>query len=171
MLSLQHNECLAHFHIDYSAHSRRCSELGLVLERCPIRDFDPEDMRRQLPQAVRLLAHLLADEHRVYVHCTAGIGRSALVVLGYFTFVVGQSPEAAIGMIHERRNCVSPNWEAYHGCREDLARSHKERIAERAYGYSQSPFHKDVATDWNRAEVEVLREALTERNGDSTPGL
>ncbi len=51
MLSLQHNECLAHFHIDYSAHSRRCSELGLVLERCPIRDFDPEDMRRQLPHA------------------------------------------------------------------------------------------------------------------------
>ena len=45
------------------------------------------------------------------------------------------------------------------------------RIAERAYGYSQRQLHKDAATDWNRAEVEVLREALTERNGDSTRGL
>jgi hypothetical protein len=161
MLSLQHDACLAEFSIDFDAHARRCRELGIVLERYPIRDFDPQDMRVRLPGAVRLLAGLLADGHRLYVHCTAGIGRSTLVVLGYLTFVEGHSPDHAIGLIQGRRGCcVWPNWEAYYGCRDDLIRCHREAIAERAYAYYQAGVHGDPARDWRRAEVAVLREAL-----------
>ena len=40
-----------------------------------------------LPEAVRLLHLLLANGKRVYVHCTAGINRATLTVVGYLTFV------------------------------------------------------------------------------------
>lgn len=51
--------------------------------RHPIRDFDYEDLRRQLPKAVNLLSTLLKRGHRVYVHCTAGMNRSPTVVIAY----------------------------------------------------------------------------------------
>jgi hypothetical protein len=160
MLSLQHDACLAEFGIDFDAHARRCHELGIVLRRYPIRDFDPQDMRLRLPGAVAALTGLLADGHRVYVHCTAGIGRSALAVLGYLTFVEGRSPDQAMGLIRGRRGCVWPNWEAYYGCRDDLIRCHREAIAERAYAYYQAGVDGDPVRDWRRAEAEVLREAV-----------
>jgi len=84
------------------------------------------------------------------------------------TFVAGQSPQAAIGLIRQRRSGVSPNWEAYYGCRDDLVRCHKERIAERAYRYYQRLVHGDATKDWQCAEAEVLRETLTAGNMDST---
>lgn len=40
-----------------------------------------------LPEAVRLLHVLTARGKRVYVHCTAGINRATLTVVGYLTFV------------------------------------------------------------------------------------
>ena len=60
VLSLQHDECLEYWDIDYAEMLRAGSELGLVLVRCPIRDFDVPDMRRRLPDAVRALDHLQA---------------------------------------------------------------------------------------------------------------
>lgn len=40
-----------------------------------------------LPEAVRMLHLLLSMGKRVYVHCTAGINRATLTVVGYLTFV------------------------------------------------------------------------------------
>ena len=41
-----------------------------------------------LPEAVRMLYALKhALGKRVYVHCTAGINRATLTVVGYLTFV------------------------------------------------------------------------------------
>lgn len=113
MLSVQHDECLRQFSIDYPAFVRHGKRLGLVMRRCPIRDFDPPDMRRNLPTAVRMLAGLMASGHRVYVHCTAGIGRGALVILGYLVFIEGRAPEEAAELIRRCRACVAPNWEAF----------------------------------------------------------
>ena len=57
------------------------------MTRVPIRDFDHGDQALMLPEAVRILALLTAMNFKVYVHCTAGINRATLTVLGYFTFV------------------------------------------------------------------------------------
>lgn len=51
--------------------------------RHPIRDFDFEDLRRQLPDATAILHNLLRQGHRAYVHCTAGMNRSPTVVIAY----------------------------------------------------------------------------------------
>ena len=49
-----------------------------------------------LPEAVRMLYALKhALGKRVYVHCTAGINRATLTVVGYLTFVQVCSPAAA----------------------------------------------------------------------------
>ena len=82
LLSLQHNDCLAYWHIDYTEMLRTGETLGLTMLRCPIRDFDIPDMRRRLPDAITMLAHLRDQGHQTYVHCTAGLGRAPLTVLG-----------------------------------------------------------------------------------------
>ncbi len=56
MLSLQHEDCLAYWHIDLAKLRATAATLGLVLVRQPIRDLDIEDMRRQLPLAIAQLA-------------------------------------------------------------------------------------------------------------------
>lgn len=99
LLSVQHDECLEKLGIDYAAHVRHGRRLGLTMERRPLRDFDPADQRRGLPAAVRGLHGLLRQGHRVYVHCTAGLNRSPLVVLAYLTLVEGIGLEEAMTLL------------------------------------------------------------------------
>ena len=96
ILSLQHDECLMRMNIDYAIHERHGQALGLIMARCPIRDFDPEDQRFRLPAAVNLLRDLLQAGHRVYVHCTLGINRAPTVVLAYLTVIEGLTIEPGL---------------------------------------------------------------------------
>jgi atypical dual specificity phosphatase len=161
ILSLQHDECLEQHEIDYPRHVRHGRALGLRMERCPLRDFDPADQRRGLPAAVQMLHSLLRQGHRVYVHCTAGVNRSSLVVLTYLTLVEGLSPEDAMMLMLRARPEVCPTWEAYYGCRQDLTAQHETRIRQRAFELSQRRPEQDALDHWLRAEREIWREALT----------
>jgi hypothetical protein len=163
VLSVQHDECLAYWGIDYARLQDRATALGLILVRCPIRDFDIADMRQQLPAAISALASLQARGHRTYVHCTAGLGRSPLVVLAYLILVQKQDPEEAISMILSSRSDAVPAWEAYHGCRYDLVERHRQAIARRAYELYQQGVNTGADADWQQAESEVLRNALLAR--------
>lgn len=162
LLSLQHDDCLRYWDIDYSQIYHAATQRGLAMERCPIKDFNVPDMRRQLPAAIRLLADMIARDHRVYVHCTAGLGRSAVVVLSYLVFVEGYSAQDAIDCILQGRPGSVPAWEAYHGCREDLSRQHRPAIERRAYELYQRGAHDNAYGDWLQAESEILRAVLTE---------
>ena len=163
LLSLQHDDCLKYWGIDYPQMQNKAAEIGLTLARRPIRDFDITDMRRQLPSAVSGLAALLAQGHRTYVHCTAGLGRSPLVVLGYLTLVDGRDPEEAIAMILDSRTGAVPAWEAYRGCRYDLVEANRNKIEQRAYELYEQGINDDMQTDWRQAEREVLRNVLSGR--------
>jgi len=131
------------------------------MERCPIRDFDVSDMRRRLPEAVSMLAKMLGQANRVYVHCTAGIGRAPLTVLGYLTLVDTYSPEEAIQLIQRARPEAMPSWEAYYGCWEDLNARYRQAIEKRAHEIYKAGEHKKPSADWRQAEAEVLRSVLT----------
>ena len=128
VLSLQHDDCLAYWGINYDMIYRTGRGLGLTMQRCPIRDFDVPDIRRHLPTAISMLANMVAHGHRVYVHCTAGMGRAPVVVLGYLTLVERYSPDEAIRLILEGRPGSVPAWEAYYGCCEDLVARHRKAI-------------------------------------------
>ncbi len=160
VLSLQHDDCLAYWQIDPGRLLRKAAELGLIVARCPIRDFDIVDMRRKLPRAIATLADLLAKGHRTYVHCTAGLGRSPLVVLAYLILVENRDPEEAIATILAARSGAVPAWEAYRGCRRDLAKSHRSAIEMRAYELYEQGVNKSADADWRQAESEVLRSLL-----------
>jgi hypothetical protein len=163
VLSLQHDDCLAYWDIDYAEIRTHGEKLGLRMARSPMRDFDIPDQRRNLGQAVRVLAALQSQRHRTYVHCTAGLGRAPLTVLSYLVWVEGLSPEQAIGLIHRGRPDAVPAWEAHHGCRADLVERHRPRIEERAYALSQARItgHSDPEDDWRQAGIEVIRSVLT----------
>lgn len=163
LLSLQHDDCLAYWEIDFEQIQEAAAGLGLALARCPIRDFDIADMRRQLPSAMSALAMLQAEGHRTYVHCTAGLGRAALVVLGYLVLVEGRDPEDAISLILAARADAVPAWEAFHGCRADLAARHRRSIEKRAYELYEQGANADAHSDWHQAEADVLQTVLSGR--------
>ncbi len=162
VLSLQHGDCLAYWDIDHAAIQHMGGELGLWMERCPIRDFDVPDMRRHLPDAIQFLTAMIQQDFRVYVHCTAGIGRAPLTVLGYLALVEGIAPEAALRRIRAGRPEAAPPWEAFEGCRRDLADRYREAIGRLAYTFYEQGTHGDARTDWIQAEKQILRAVLSQ---------
>lgn len=160
LLSVQHDDCLQHFGIDYDQHTAHGGRAGLAMVRAPMRDFDPSDQRRRLPKAVRALVDLLSAGHRVYVHCTAGINRAPLTVLGYLTFSEGQSVDEAIEVIRSGRRHAAPYWDAYWACRQDLVEQHRERIERRAWQLHGENVQADAMSNWCQAEREVVRDAV-----------
>jgi hypothetical protein len=161
VLSLQHDECLAHYGIDFPQMSREGKLLGLAMERCPIRDFDPRETRKLLPDAVRTLASLQGQGHRTYVHCTAGISRAPLTVFGYLALVSGVAESTARKMIMDGRPGAVPYWEAYEGARADLKARHREAIEQRASELEGPGLSNGRAQTMDRAEAQILREVLS----------
>lgn len=54
------------------------------------RDFDPESLRSILPEAVSLLEWAIEEgKGRVYVHCTAGLGRAPAAAIAYMFWFQG----------------------------------------------------------------------------------
>ena len=70
-----------------------------------MRDFDPDDLRRQLPKCVEVLDELLRQGHTVYVHCNMGINRSPSIVIAYLHWVQGWDLEKAADNVMECRSC------------------------------------------------------------------
>ncbi|MGB5064238.1 MAG: dual specificity protein phosphatase family protein [Candidatus Competibacter sp.] len=160
VLSLQHDECLEKLEIDYPRLARHGRAQGLLMERSPMRDFDPEDQRRWLPVAVRVLHGLLSQGHRVYLHCTAGVNRSSLAAVAYLTWIEGQAPDEAMALLQRARPEVSPYWDAYEGCRRDLIAPHAHRIRQRAAELSRQDPVQSAEAHRSRAEREVIRTVL-----------
>src|SRR5262249_44217209 len=90
------------------AHYRACR---IELTRIPVRDFDPVDLREKLHECVRVLDSLLRAGHLVYLHCTAGTGRSPAVAIAYLHRCWGWNLDIAAAYIKARRPS-SPNLEA-----------------------------------------------------------
>lgn len=165
ILSLQHDECLAHFGIDYEQHRVHGRRLCLEMARSPMLDFNPGEQRQRLPAAVNRLWDLITDRHRIYVHCTAGMGRSALTVLGYLTFIEGYTPDEAIRLLKSKRPGVIPCLEAYEGCRADLLNPRHDDVKRQAWiTYCDRCARQQAGSaegDWYRAENVVLRAAVS----------
>jgi Dual specificity phosphatase, catalytic domain len=166
VLSLQHDDCLSYWGVDYAAMHQSGESLGLTMARCPIRDFDVGDMRKRLPVAVSMLADMLGHGHRVYVHCTAGMGRAPTAVLGYLSLVEGHSTDDSIRIILKGRPEAVPAWEAYYGCIEDLVDRCRQAIERRAYALYQRGVHNSPSADWYQAQAEILRSRLTHQTAE-----
>ena len=121
VLNLQTDDDMRHFNLDWNSLQARYLASGIELWRVPVRDFDTEDLREKLPECVRLLNHLLGAGHSVYVHCSAGAGRSPTVVAAYLHWRCGRDLDEAVTFLKRCRPC-SPNVEAIRLARPWLAR-------------------------------------------------
>lgn len=111
VLSLQTDEDIGALELDWSRLQTRYRQVGIVLRRIPVRDFDPHDLQQKLPPCVLALGQLLQAGHTVYVHCTAGAGRSPNVVIAYLHWVKGWDLGRATDHVCRCRPCA-PNWDA-----------------------------------------------------------
>ena len=96
-------------------------------------DFDRLDQAKMLPEAVRKLAAFQAMGKRTYVHCTAGINRASLTVVGYLTFVKQFDLEAALDAVRTSRPQANPYVVSWEIARARLLANKTEDI----YLYSQ----------------------------------
>jgi hypothetical protein len=167
MLSLQHDDCLAYWGIDYAAMVAAGKRCGMTMRRCPMRDFDIEDQRRRLAAAIAVLNRLQRRGHRTYVHCTAGLGRSPLTVLGYLTFVQGMPVAQALESIRRVRPGSVPSLEALYGCRDALLQDRHEPVTDRAYALYLRGVPGPAERHWHLAQQQLLQELFSQAEDET----
>lgn len=164
ILSLQSDLCLDALHIDWPALRRHAVRTGLLYTRVAVRDFDHNDQALMLPEAVRMLHALLSMGRTVYVHCTAGINRATLTVVGYLTFVQGMQLHEAVGMVKTSRPQAHPYIDCWKTVRSRLVASRAEEVmhlAESLFNERKaSGAEEDGFADWVAAENMLIRETF-----------
>jgi len=111
VLNLQMDEDMRSVNVAWEPLQAHYSACRIELCRVPVTDFDTVDLREKLPNCVRALDRLLAAGHSVYLHCTAGTGRSPTTAIAYLHWCRGWDLEGAVAYVKDHRQC-SPNVEA-----------------------------------------------------------
>lgn len=120
------------------------------------RDFDPDSLRNGLPKAVSSLEWAIAEGNgRVYVHCTAGLGRAPAVAIAYMFWFCNMDLDTAYKTLTSKRPC-GPNRKAIRGATYDLAKNDPwkeplENLPEYAF--------ENIA-DWERQLIQDRVRAL-----------
>jgi protein-tyrosine phosphatase len=60
---------------------RCCQSKGIVYINAPIRDNDPQHYIKRAPDVLKIVEELFKANHKIYIHCTAGIGRAPQTAL------------------------------------------------------------------------------------------
>jgi len=110
ILNLQTNEDMATARLNWKPLESHYKTCAVRLCRMPIEE-EQAVLREKLLECVDMLVQLLAAGHTVYLHCTAGIGRSPTVAIGYLHYYLGWELDAAVRYVKQVRQC-SPHVEA-----------------------------------------------------------
>mmetsp|Transcript_5776 Transcript_5776/g.21014 ORF Transcript_5776/g.21014 Transcript_5776/m.21014 type:complete len:348 (-) Transcript_5776:1346-2389(-) len=119
ILNLQQDKDIAYWGINYDEIQTAARENNVSILRTPARDFDPNSLRDTIPGAVHKLAKLIENRERVYVHCTAGLGRAPGVGIAYLYWFRDMSLDEAYEFLTSKRPC-GPKREAIRGATYDL---------------------------------------------------
>jgi hypothetical protein len=128
IICLQCTLCHGALKIDWEPIRMRALERGVLIVRVSVRDFDRLDQAKMLPEMVRKLALFQAMGKKTYVHCTAGINRASLTVLGYLTFVKGLDYDKALSIVRENRPQANPYAVSWNIARARLLAERQEDI-------------------------------------------
>jgi len=153
IVCLQCAVCHTAMEIDWQAVRKRALERGVMIVQVSVRDFDRLDQAKMLPEAVRKLAAFQAMGKRTYVHCTAGINRASLTVVGYLTFVKQFDLEAALHVVRTSRPQANPYVVSWEIARSRLLANRTEDI----YLYSQVDAGGNSSKqggDWIKRDLE-----------------
>lgn len=167
ILSLQSDECVSSLGIDVPSIKERCVEENVLHARLGMRDFDRDDATAMLPDAVRTLAALVGSGRRVYVHCTAGINRAPLTVVGYLIFVKGMTADDAIGLVKRSRPVANPYMDSLWGAKARMLHGRTDELnalSRQLYEARMSRKDKnDNSNDWFDAEDQVIQRLFARR--------
>ena len=105
VLNVQTDEDMAYWETAWADLAAAYQEAGIECRRVPVRDFQPGDLCRRLPDCVKALDDLLRSGHAVYVHCSAGMNRSPSTVVAYLHWVGGMTLDEAADVVMQRRFC------------------------------------------------------------------
>ncbi|ESQ48940.1 hypothetical protein EUTSA_v10021258mg [Eutrema salsugineum] len=156
ILNLQQDKDIEYWGIDLDSIVNRCKDLGIRHMRRPAKDFDPLSLRSQLPKAVSSLEWAVSEgKGRVYVHCTAGLGRAPAVSIAYMYWFCDMNLNTAYDTLVSKRQC-GPNKGAIRGATYDLAKNDPwkepfESLPENAF--------EDIA-DWERKLIQERVRAI-----------
>uniref|UniRef100_A0A0D9XNA0 Tyrosine specific protein phosphatases domain-containing protein n=1 Tax=Leersia perrieri TaxID=77586 RepID=A0A0D9XNA0_9ORYZ len=159
ILCLQQDKDIEYWSIDFQSIVNRCKELGIKHIRRPAVDFDPDSLRTQLPKAVSSLEWAISEgKGRVYVHCTAGLGRAPAVAISYMFWFENMDLKTAYEKLTSKRPC-GPNRRAIRAATYDLAKNDPQKES-----FESLPEHAfEGVSDWERRliheRVRALREA------------
>jgi len=106
VLSLQDDADLASKGLQLDGLRTAYDAAGVRFERAPLTDNDVDMLRLQLPRIVAQLDALLAHDHRVYLHCNAGVNRAPTVAIAYLHARCGLPLEEARDHVKARLHCV-----------------------------------------------------------------
>lgn len=134
IVCLQRDEDAEHWGVDLRSVAREAERRGVSHARAAARDFDPQSLRKALPAAVRaidegLTAAAAANSNdnssdrpprRVYVHCTAGLGRAPAACIAWLKWFGGLDLASAARQVTSIRPC-GPKTDAVRGASYDLA--------------------------------------------------
>ncbi|CAI5466245.1 unnamed protein product [Closterium sp. Yama58-4] len=124
ILNLQQDHDMAYWSVDIGAIIKRCRERHVEHHRRPAVDFDPNSLRHELPRMVAVIAKAVAEGKTVYVHCTAGLGRSPAAVIAYLFWFAEPRVDlnGAYDHVTSLRPC-GPKKDAIRGATYDLAKN------------------------------------------------
>jgi protein-tyrosine phosphatase len=110
VLNLQTDEDMVAANLNWQLLESHYRTSAINLFRVPMKEEQVE-LREKLFECIRALERLLAADHTVYLHCTAGIGRSPTVAIGYLHCYLHWELDAAIRHVKHVRQCA-PHLEA-----------------------------------------------------------
>ena len=105
VLNLQTDDDFIALGIDWQKIEKGYLERDMLCQRWPITDFSPANLEQKLEVAATLLDRLISVGHRVYVHCTAGVGRAPAAVIGYLVWHQNMGLDEAYCFVREQRAC------------------------------------------------------------------
>lgn len=119
VMSLQQMKDLEYWGVDYSELEEAASDSDIEYVRIEAVDFDPNSLRATLPRAVSALEKAQRRAGKVYVHCTAGLGRSPAVAIASLFWLHDFDLDEAYEYVTSIRPC-GPNKDAIRGATFDI---------------------------------------------------
>lgn len=97
-------------HVLCVASGLRASHLGrLAYKQVPMADSEAQNLLTHLDSCFDFIDGTIAQGGRVFVHCAAGVSRSAAVVIAYLMWKEHMPLKEALKFVRSRRGIVSPN--------------------------------------------------------------
>ena len=119
IFSMQQIKDLEYWGVNGHELEKTARDMGMEYIRVGAVDFDPHSLRAILPQAVALLNDARSQRGRVYLHCTAGLGRAPAVAMCSLFWNTDMNLDQVYEYVTNIRPC-GPNIDAIRGATFDV---------------------------------------------------